>query len=270
MENNYLYRDKEWIYNQFVNLGKECYEIAEENGWSPRVVQKWANEKYGFTNNFRRDNFKPSEKQLQIIYAGVLGDGCISQRKDIDFTQYIFVQAEEHKDYIEWIFDNLKNMCKHKDLAYNPSCKKPFKKDYGKVIEYYEVQGTYRLSTRGYKFLKDIKGLSKYEIIDNMNDMSIGLYFLDDGYKGESQTWSICMGNMVKAEVDYFIDKLKSIGIYHKSIYLHHSRNIKGKSYYYLKFDKKNSKIIDNIILKYLPRDLDIVKKKVGVQDELR
>lgn len=265
MNNDYLYRNREWIYNQFVNLGKECHEIAKENGWSTRVVQKWTNEKYGFTHNFRRDNFRPNETQLQIIYAGILGDGCLSQRKDIDFTQYIFVQAEEHKDYIEWIFNNLKNMCKHKDLAYTPSCKKPFKKDYKGTIKYFDIQGTYRLSTRGYKFLKDIKCLNRYEIIDRMNDMSIGLYFLDDGYKSDTYTWSICMGNMNETEVNYFINKLNSIGIHHKSIYLHHSRSIRGKFYYYLKFDKENSNIIDKIILKYLPRDLDIIKKKIGV-----
>lgn len=265
MNDNYLYRDKEWIYNQFVNLGKECHEIAKENRWSTRVVRKWANEKYGFNHNFRRDNFKPNDIQLQIIYAGILGDGCLSQRKDIDFTQYIFIQAEEHKDYIEWIFGNLKNMCKHKDLAYIPSQRKPFKKDYNGSIQYFNAQGAYRLSTRGYKFLEDIKCLSKYEIIDRMGDMSIGLYFLDDGYKSKSGIWSLCMGNMSETEVNYFINKLNSIGVYHKSIYLHHSRCFKDKSYYYLRFNKENSNIIDEIILKYLPKDLDIVKKKVGV-----
>lgn len=32
MNNDYLYRNREWIYNQFVNLGKECHEIAKEKG----------------------------------------------------------------------------------------------------------------------------------------------------------------------------------------------------------------------------------------------
>lgn len=32
MNDEPLYRNKEWLYNQFIIQGKECVEIAKENG----------------------------------------------------------------------------------------------------------------------------------------------------------------------------------------------------------------------------------------------
>lgn len=257
--NEFLYKDKEWLKNQFVQLGKECHEIAKENGWTPRVVQKWCHEKYRINNHYRRDNYIPNKKQLQFIYGGVLGDGCISQRKDIDFTQYILTQNEEHKEYIYWIFDSFKNMCKHKDLKYFKSSFKKFKTPIGDK-EYF-CKGSYRMATRGYKFLNDIKNMSIYEIIDNIQELGLSIYFLDDGSK-KNKFWSLCMGELSIDEVNYFIDKLQFFNIYVKRLYNH---RIMNKEYIYLHFDVENSKKIDNIIIKNIPNSLDIMKKKVGL-----
>lgn len=256
-----LYRDKDWIEYQFVQLGKECHEIAFENGWSTRVVRKWCQEKYNITNHYRRDNYCPSEIQLQLIYGGVLGDGCISKRNDIDFTQYIYTQNEEHKDYIYWIFDNFKNMCKHKDLKYFNGSFKKFKTPNG--YKDYFCKGSYRMATRGYKFLNDIKDMSLYQIIDNINELGLSIYFLDDGHKCD-KIWSLCMGVLNIDEVNYFINKLNKLGIEHKRIYFHKNKNI-NKEYIYLYFDVYNSYKIDKIILNNIPNNIDIIKKKVGI-----
>ena len=44
MNDEPLYRNKEWLYNQFIIQGKECVEIAKENGWTSRVIQKTVSE----------------------------------------------------------------------------------------------------------------------------------------------------------------------------------------------------------------------------------
>lgn len=251
------YRDREWLYRQFVVLGKDCPDIAKENGWTTRVVQKWANEKYGFNSNFRRDNYIPTQKQLQVIYAGVLGDGCISQRKDIDFTQYIFTQCKEHREYILWIYENLKTLCNHKELKCVPSC---FKNFYGKN---YVAQESYRLATRGYHFLNEIKAMSKKDIMSKLDELGLALFFLDDGSKRD-KIWDICMGNMNMDDTRYFVEILAKFKIDAKRIYEHTNRNDNSKSYLYVYFDVENSRKIDNIILRQVPNNIDIVKKKVG------
>lgn len=255
-----LYKNKDWLEYQFVQLGKECRDIALENNWTVRVVEKWCYEKYGINNNYRRDKYIPNKTQLQLIYGGLLGDGCISQRKDINFTQYIFTQNEKHKEYIEWIFDKLKNMCKHKELQYSSISKTIFKTIDG--YKEYNKKPTYRISTRGYKFLKEIKNMSINKIIDNIDELGLSVYFLDDGSK-KKNLWNLCMGNLNIDEVNYFINKLNEFGIKHKRIDIRKNKNT-NKEYIYLYFDVNNSYKINTMIINNIPNNIDIVKKKVG------
>ena len=36
-----LYQDYDWLYNQIVTLNKSCKQVAEENGWTVRLLKRW-------------------------------------------------------------------------------------------------------------------------------------------------------------------------------------------------------------------------------------
>lgn len=256
MNDEPLYRNKEWLYDQFVLQGKECSEIARENGWTARVVQKWVQEKNGWRNHTRRDEVKPTDRQLQIIYGGMLGDGCISKRLDIDFTQYIFVQVEHHKDYVNWVLKELWNLCKSKTPSIQIKSKKGFEEEF-----IYNYQPTYRIATRGYKFLTELYNLSNKDIIDRLDELGLSLYFLDDGCFNKSKQWELCMGSMDENEVDFFINIMKekfNIDIYKKYLF----KNKYGE-YWYVKLTVDESKKLNEIILRNIPNELDVIQRKI-------
>ena len=76
------YQNYEWCYNKIVIEGKMPKEIAKETGYSKRVIEKWACEKFKLTNR----NFKKlatlTDKQVSLIIAGTLGDGHIDKREN--------------------------------------------------------------------------------------------------------------------------------------------------------------------------------------------
>lgn len=239
-----IYQDYNWCYERFINRGMSMQEMAKEANTTMRTIQKWCSEKHRLNDWTFRKEKKLNNLQRQIIMFGKLGDGHIDKREDQ--PMYIEVHAENQKDYLFWKWSILKDVCNHEPVYY-PNNNKCFN---GTI---YEVQPTYRLNTRTIDDLIPIRNMSKSDIISQLNELGLSLHLLDDGYRSRSN-WQLCLAEYTIDEINLYIDTCRQkFGIYAKIL----------KDDRYIQFTADSSRIIDSIILKNIPNELDIVQQKI-------
>ena len=239
-----VYQDYDWCYERFINKGMSMQEMAEEAHTTMRTIQKWCSEKHRLNDWTFRKEKKLNDLQRQIIMFGKLGDGHIDRREDQ--PMYIETHAQNQKDYLFWKWSILKDICNHEPVYY-PNNNKCF----NGII--YEVQPTYRLNTRTIDDLKSIRDMSRLDIISQLNELGLSLHLLDDGYRGSSN-WQICLAEYTDDEKSLYIDICnQKFGLDAKII----------KDERYVQFTADSSRLIDSIILKNIPNELDIVQQKI-------
>lgn len=239
------YQDYDWCYERYVNRRMSYQEMADEIGATKRVIEKWCVEKHKLHNNTLKQHIKLTETQYQLIMFGLLGDGHIDKRKDQ--PMYIESHAENQKDYLYWKYNILKDLCK-KEPTYKPPCTTMIM---GKMCD---IQGQHRLNTKIIDELKQIRIMKRKDIILELNEFGLSLHVLDDGYRSHSN-WELCLAEYTQKEIDLYI------GICKERFELNcYQSNSDGR---YIKFDAISSRIIDEIILRNIPNELDIVKYKI-------
>ena len=173
-----------------------------------------------------------------------MGDGHIDKRPDQPI--YIESHSEGEKDYLFWKYKELKDLCNsepkyHKEAFYN----------FGTDKEYL-CQPFYRFETRIINQLKEIREMSRYDKINQLNEFGLCLHVLDDGYRGD--VWELCLAEYTEEEINLYIrlckQRLDLICL-------------QKKDDRYISFDAKSSRKIDDLILQIMPKELDIVKKKI-------
>ena len=246
-----IYQDYDWLYQKIIIEGLNKEAIARLCGASKRVIEKWVNEKYKLNQKTRQQIQTINKKQEDIIIGSLLGDGHIDKRK----TQPLFIvsHAENQKDYLYWKYNILKNLCNKEPSIISSKIKyfndKP-----------YICQPSYRMTTRIIDELKFYRNLSSKDLINMINETSFSVFMLDDGHRSNKKIWGVCVASYPEEEklemIDVFKEKFEIVG------YL-------CKDTRYMNFRVPCSKIIDEIILRNIPNDLDIIQykiiKKMGV-----
>lgn len=246
-----IYQDYNWCYDCFINKGMSFNDMAVEANTTPRTIQKWCSEKHGMNHDNYRHLKKLSNIQRDIIIVGTLGDGHIDKR--IDQPMYIESHAEDEKDYLFWKYEYLKDLCS-KPPSYYKSKYKSFSDD-----KSYKCKPYYRINTRIIDDLIEIKYMSNVDKIKGLSDIQISLLFLDDGSR--SNLWDLCVAEWSDEDVSCLIDLLWNT-------YKIRARRKKDKRY--LSLDATSSKKLDKLILKNIPNDLDIIKKKITCNNNIR
>lgn len=236
------------MFEQIITQSKTPTEIANEYGYTTRVVEKWAYEKFNLSNRTYKNLATITPRQRMLILAGTLGDGHIDKREK--YPIYIEVHAENQKEYLFWKYELLKNLCMSK-----PTYKKPCKKIFNE--KEYSVQGQYRFTTRAIQQLDEIRKMDRIDKIMELDEFGISLHILDDGYRGSSG-WEICLAEWSEEEIDAYMSKLKSFGAEPRR--LHDKR--------YVGISASTSKTIDMVILKNVPNNIDIIKNKIHMEVE--
>lgn len=239
-----VYQDYDWCYERYIVKGMSHQAMADECGASLRVIQKWCSEKHRLNQWTFKENKELSEKQYQIILFGTLGDGHIDKR--LDQPMYIESHSIDEKDYLFWKYENLKDLC-GSEPKYYPMSYTSFGAD-----KQYLCKPYYRFETRIINQLKDIRDMPRLDKIKKMTEFGLCLHILDDGYRGD--TWEICLAEYTQEEIDEYVkicDENFSLKCWQK------------KDKRYVGFDAKSSRKIDSIILRNIPNDLDIIKKKI-------
>lgn len=245
------YQEYEWCFERFINRGMSHQEMADEIGVTKRVIQKWCVEKYHLHDETFKSLKKLSDIQKQIITVGTLGDGHIDKR--IDQPMYIESHAIDEKDYLFWKYSYLKDICRKPPKYYGETITN-FSSD-----KYYKCKPYYRINTRIVDDLKDIRDMSKLKKIESLNEFQHCLLMLDDGSR--DSLWELCVAEWSDEEVEALYDK----GI--KDLMIRFNR---GKDKRYIRYDAISSKRIDEMILRNIPNDLDIIKKKIINNKQIR
>lgn len=238
------YQNYEWCYEKIVVEGKMPQDIAEETGYSRRVIEKWTREKYGLSNRTFKEYAQLTPIQYSLILAGTLGDGHIDKRENNPI--YIESHAEDQMDYMFWKYNVLKNLCNSEPKYYES----------GKAIFngiQYNRQPSYRMETRTIYQLKTIRGMSRMSKINELDELGFCTHLLDDGYRGDD-SWQVCFGDWTIEEEKVYLD------------YIYNNYGLNGKirkDIRYASFNSSDSKIIDSMILKNIPNNMDIIKYKI-------
>lgn len=77
-----LYKDRKWLYHEVIELNKKAGQIAEENGWTPRVVEKWMGV-LKINNHTYKQMKKLSNKQKELIRCYRFNTKIIDELKEI-------------------------------------------------------------------------------------------------------------------------------------------------------------------------------------------
>lgn len=239
-----VYQDYDWCYERYINRGMTHEEIAEEAGASLRVIQKWCTEKHGLHRRSFKEIKKLNDLQYQVILFGTLGDGHIDRRENQ--PMYIECHSIDEKDYLFYKYNILKDLCNQLPVYHSESYN-----NFGKDVEYL-CKPFYRFETRIINDLKQIRSMSRYDKINKFNEYGFCLHILDDGSRGN--LWENCLAEWSDEEIELYIRICNErFGLVCK----------KRKDPRYVMFDAKSSKLIDEMILRNIPNNLDIVHKKI-------
>ena len=240
-----IYQDYDWCYQKYVIERKTYQEMADELGCSKRVIEKWCSERHKLNQHTIRHHLKLTDMQKRLILASLLGDGHIDKRENNPI--FIVSHAENQKDYLYWKHNILKNLCNKK-----PSIIQGKAKDYNGKI--YECQKQYRMCTKVVDELAEYRKLSKIDIIKQLDEFQLSVYFLDDGCRDDSN-WTLCVASFTQEEKEFFINYIKE-----KFNLIGYVTTFDNR---YIKLTSDSSRDLDNIILKNIPNELDIVKYKI-------
>jgi len=235
-----LYQDYDWLYNQIVTLNKSRKQVAEENGWTVRVLEKWMGI-LGINRRTYQDLKQMSDKQRDLIKFSLLGDGCISNK-----GFFIVSHSEKQKDYLYWKYEMLKDLCSHEPTRYEET-DKTFR---GST---YHCDAAYRFNTRKINELIDIRNRPVVEIINELNEFGLSIWMLDDGCR--SSSWELCVASYTTEEKEKILSKFYEMGL--------KSAALKNCDNRYLRLDAYDSRTLDAIILRNISHDLDIIKAKI-------
>lgn len=237
------YQDYDWCYERFINRNMTHQEMADELNVSKRVIQKWCVERFHLDDTTWKHHKKLTSIQRELIIAGTLGDGHIDKRPNQ--SMYIESHAIDEKDYLFWKYDILKSICR-KEPSYLEAEAFNFSSD-----KYYLCKPRYRINTRILDELGEIRNIPNIEKIQSLNEFQLSLLILDDGNRDNN--WVLCVAEWTDEEVDCLLDVFSRLNIEGK----------RQKDNRYINFTALGSKIIDEMILKNIPNDLDIIKKKI-------
>lgn len=241
-----IYQNYDWCYQKYMVEGMSHDEMAQEANCSKRVIEKWCAERHRITQKYRQANKKLSDVQKDFIIGSLLGDGHIDKRE----VQPIFIvsHAENQKDYLFWKYEMMKEFCNIPPKYYEAENKLWFN---GRM---YLSKPFYRMCTRIHDCLLPYRNMSKRELIDRLNEFSLAIYMLDDGFRDRSN-WKICLAGIPMEDRLHFIKVMDSKFSLNAYVDTGDDR--------YINFRAESSRNLDYMILKNIPKDLDIIKYKI-------
>jgi len=102
-----LYRDKEWMFDQYVTQQKSSEQIAEELGMGSSAIAGWLEtlgilkrEKAERHHLARANHVELTDEAVQFIEGQLLGDGCLHSRS-VFSAQY--QHGSKYLAYCEWV-----------------------------------------------------------------------------------------------------------------------------------------------------------------------
>jgi hypothetical protein len=243
-----IYQEYDWCYQKFVVEGMNHQEMSQEAGTTIRTIKKWVVEKHRITGDLRKSLKTLTQRQEDLLIGSMLGDGHITNEKYIPI--FIVSHANNEKDYLYWKYGIFKDLCNSL-----PALVEAKLKPFGDKV--YMSQEAHRFNTRSLDALITFRDMSVEELVNRLNEFSLSIWFLDDGHR-DSNHWEICVAPYSELEIEHILKVLREV----------FNLECKQKSdTRYIGLTAVSSRKLDEIILREVPNDLDVIKKKITEND---
>lgn len=160
-----------------------------------------------------------NENQLQVILSGLLGDGNIHTTNS---SSTLFTTNCKYEEYIDFKINLLGDMFKNKRrLEHNGFCSTPI----------------FIMRTKSSKELEQIRAMPVQNILDNLNELGVALWFYDDGSLHKKNLFYNLNTHAFPKDIQekYFIPFFSRLGIYPN---LQIERKKDGRTFWYLRIGK--------------------------------
>lgn len=223
-------------YNEYTNK-----EIAEILGISDRYVSKLKREN-GIPTKIQ---YHINDIQHQILISGLLGDGNL-KKNGLNNYYYRECHSVKESEYLHWKFDKLYPLTKGCSINYAPPRKST-------------QNPQENFNTKTLSELIPYSKMSNEQIINELNDLGLILYILDDGWKhnhGNGKNYNINLA------VHSLTDKEKNLLQLRFKTILDIESKIICSDKNTLSFNKNDNIKFIEVIHKYGLDELDVVYKK--------
>lgn len=189
----------------------------------------------------------------QFLIGSHLGDGCFIKKSEMHNTYIVFKHCISQLDWLKWKFDFLS---KHGYIKKGKTIKEVSIKD-GSVYPNHQKQ--YYFATISSKDFNFVKTLDESFMLCHFDQLAFVVWLLDDGnvYK---KTIKIATGSKSETFAQALVNKINELYGTNGVLYKHPDYPVKN----YIRFGSADYETIRDIVLKYVPSDLDIVIKKFG------
>lgn len=174
-----------------------------------------------------------SENQKQVIISGILGDGHISINRNNSAYYTTNCKYLEYINYKKSLLGNLFSSIRL--IAENGFCKTPI----------------WTLSSKSDDRFKIFKEMSIPELLDNINELGVALWFYDDGSLHKEHLFYNLNTHSFPKEIQerYFLPFFNKLGIFPK---LQIERKKDGRIFWYLRIGKfSGADKVNKLLLKY-------------------
>ena len=195
------------------------------------------------------EKINPSVNSFMI--GSALGDGAFVKKTENHNTYVVFKHSEKQIGYLMWKYNFLKENGLLRDT---------------KEVKEHKLFGCYKTNNRQFEFsTKTFKELNQYkaasydELLNRLDEFALAIWVLDDGNVCRRVTKIAC-GSKPKEWCMKVVEILNNdFGL--SSLYYEHPTNhIKN----YITIRARSFERLKEIVLKYVPSDLDVVKSKFG------
>ena len=199
--------------------------------------------KHGLGNSLN-PIFNIKDVQHQILVSGKIGDGNF-KKNGINYY-YRETHSIKEKEYLLWKYNQMKNITT--------------KKTYHHPKRNENQNDQISFQTRNSPTFEKYAKMSNKEAIDEMDELGFILLVLDDGWcrrYTNSFGYAISVAGITHKEQMQLLDKIQNVfKINCKMLGLEKENN--G----YIAINSKEAPKILHMILKYFPKDMDIIKNK--------
>lgn len=211
-----------------------------------------------YTNHVVRNYKLKGGDNLELDITGFLigtkfGDGSFVKKSENHNTYIVFSHCDSQIEYLTWKYDLLKGIgflrSNQSIKLINPTTRNCYKTS----------KKQFKFSTKSLHELNKFKEMTKLELIENMTEISIAIFILDDGNIYNKTCKISCCSFSEIERIEFIKQCWNKFGL-RCVIYNHPTNPTKD----YFRFASSEFEIIKDIILKCVPCDLDIIKNKIG------
>lgn len=169
---------EEYKSGQSLDQISQKYDIQRDH--TTQLREFWGIKRLGPKFINRKKTEKPlTYRQKKIIYGGLLGDASKMSSSSIKMKQ-----STKQREYLMWKYEQLREHASPKSLQEHSYYDYRYEKEYHTIM-FYTYANT-DIETIIHQFYNSGKKVVTAEILDNLDELALAVWFMDDGKTGWS------------------------------------------------------------------------------------